>query len=430
MNNQGWRKPTPGLGVAEQHAQVGERVSIPKSQAILATKRIAAHLGLKASDVMLLDTLGAFTKPQDWEEGRRPIVWASNAYLMEQTGFSLSALKRHARRLVDFGVISFKDSPNGKRWGHRDKDGYIVEAYGYDLAPLAARAHEFEVLFDHIKAERQLSQRLKRQITIVRRAVRAKIETALSQALSGPWSAFRDVFDTLIRKLPGSPASSEQLLSVLNLFKDLQKRVERYFSAGEIVVDVDNDVETIPNIPVTCHKLNPRGTVIEPHILTTKQPNPVKCNPSETEDAEPTALQTEPQVHVAQEVELGETKPVRPDKTDLDIAVVMQACPEFAEMARNLGGYIKDWNELHRIAGQVRPMVGVSEHAWGVAQEALGPQAAAAAMALIFDKFSDGDVASPGGYLRGIVDKAGVGELYLERSFFGRLSADRASAHA
>ncbi|WP_083906830.1 replication initiation protein RepC [Octadecabacter arcticus] len=49
----------------------------------------------------------------------------------------------------------------------------------------------------------------------------------------------------------------------------------------------------------------------------------------------------------------------------------------------------------------VRPMVGVSEHAWAVAQELLGPQAAAATMALIFEKFSDGEIASPGGYLRG-----------------------------
>ncbi len=123
----GWRKATAGLAVAEQHAQAGERVAIPKTQAFVAVKRIGAHIGLKAGDMLLLDTLGAFTQAQDWEEGRRPIVWASNAYLMEQTGFSLSALKRHARRLAEIGVISFKDSPNGKRWGHRDADGVIIE---------------------------------------------------------------------------------------------------------------------------------------------------------------------------------------------------------------------------------------------------------------------------------------------------------------
>ena len=139
MKHTGWRKPTPGLGVATQLAQAGERVSVPKSKAFVAVKRVGAHIGLKASDMMLLDTLGAFTQAQDWEEGRRPIVWASNAYLMEQTGFSLSALKRHARRLAEAGIIAFRDSPNGKRWGRRDADGVIVEAYGFDLSPLSAR---------------------------------------------------------------------------------------------------------------------------------------------------------------------------------------------------------------------------------------------------------------------------------------------------
>ena len=100
MKHTGWRKPTPGLGIAEQLAQAGERVDVPKTRAFLAIKRIAAHIGLKAGDMVLLDTLGAFTQAQDWKQGQRPIVWPSNSYLMERTGYSLSALKRHARRLV------------------------------------------------------------------------------------------------------------------------------------------------------------------------------------------------------------------------------------------------------------------------------------------------------------------------------------------
>ena len=156
------RKPTPGLGIAEQFAQAGEQIAIPKTQAFVAVKRVGAYIGLKAGDMLLLDTLGAFTQVQDWEEGQRPIVWASNAYLMEQTGFSLSALKRHARRLAENGVISFQDSPNGKRWGHRDADGRIIEAYGFDLSPLSARVEEFEQLHTELQAERELCQRLKR----------------------------------------------------------------------------------------------------------------------------------------------------------------------------------------------------------------------------------------------------------------------------
>ena len=113
MTHTGWRKPTPGLVVDEQHVQAGEHLSIPKSQAIVAAKKIAAAIGLKSQDLLLLDTFGAVTQPQDWEQGRRPIVWASNNFLMEQTGFSLATLRRHVRRLCEAGLIWMKDSPNG-----------------------------------------------------------------------------------------------------------------------------------------------------------------------------------------------------------------------------------------------------------------------------------------------------------------------------
>jgi len=140
----GWRKLTSKLANTEQLAKAGDQVSVPKAKAIVAVKRVGVDLGLRPSDLMLLDTLGAFTQPQDWEQGRRPIVWASNAYLMEQTGFSLSALKRHVRKLAEAGVIAFKDSPNGKRWGRRNETGHIIEAYGFDLSPMAVRLEELE----------------------------------------------------------------------------------------------------------------------------------------------------------------------------------------------------------------------------------------------------------------------------------------------
>ena len=101
----------------------------------------------------------------------------------------------------------------------------------------------------------------------------------------------------------------------------------------------------------------------------------------------------------------------------------MAACPEFASIARGLVGYVNSWDDLHRAAGMVRPMVGISEDAWNVAQQKMGPLVAAAAMSLIYEKTSTGEVASAGGYLRGIVGKALDGELHLERSFYGRLSS-------
>jgi replication initiation protein RepC len=70
-------------------------------------------------------------------------------------------------------------------------------------------------------------------------------------------------------------------------------------------------------------------------------------------------------------------------------------------------------------------MAGISEHAWNAAQKVLGAQIAAAAIALVYDKYETGEVKSPGGYLRGMIEKAQKGELHLDRSFYGRLSEAR-----
>jgi replication initiation protein RepC len=423
----GWRKATAGLAVAEQHAQAGERAAVPKAQAFVAVKRVGAHIGLKAGDMLLLDTLGAFTQGQDWEEGQRPIVWASNAYLMEQTGFSLSALKRHARRLAETGVISFKDSPNGKRWGHRDADGRIIEAYGFDLSPLSARVEEFEQLQAELQAERELCQRLKRQITVARRMIRARIEAASHAALRGPWEHLAGLFEDLLGRLPRRNTGSETLERLLAWFRELQVRVEAtYLKAAREDEAVENAAETIEQISEKTQEMDPREVISDPHILITTQLNPVTCNRSETEQAAGVVPNAPPEEQVDRELEdwVAETRKKR--GAALDLPTVMQACPEFASWARNMGGYLKDWGELHRVAGQLRPMIGVSEHAWNLAQGRLGPQIATAALVLTCDKHCAGEVVSPGGYLRGIVQKAGAGELHLERSFYGRLSGQAA----
>ncbi|MCI5042484.1 MAG: replication initiation protein RepC [Donghicola eburneus] len=423
----GWRKATAGLAAAEQHAQAGERAAVPKVQAFVAVKRVGAHIGLKAGDMLLLDTLGAFTQAQDWEEGQRPIVWASNSFLMEQTGFSLSALKRHARRLAEIGVIAFKDSPNGKRWGHRDADGRILEAYGFDLSPLSARAEEFEHLHAELQAERELCQRLKRQITVARRMIRARIDAALSDALRGPWTQLTGLFEDLLGRLPRRNTASGALARLLEWFRELQERVEAtYLKAVRADEAVENMPASTEQEPKEIQEMDPREVISEPHILITTQLNPVTCNRSETEQAAAVVPNAPPEEKVDRELEDWVVETRKKRGAALDLPTVMQACPEFASWARNMGGYLKDWGDLHRVVGQLRPMIGVSEHAWNLAQDRLGPQVATAALVLTFDKHCAGEVASPGGYLRGMVEKAGAGELHLERSFYGRLSGQAA----
>jgi replication initiation protein RepC len=434
MTNNGWRKPTPGLVAAEKHAQVGERLSISKTKSIVAIKRVASAMGLKSADVMLLDTFAAFTKPQDWEQSRRPIVWASNNYLMEQTGFSLAALKRHIRRLLELGVIWVKDSSNGKRYGQRDDSGYIIEAYGFDLSPLAARVEEFEVLHHQLLEERQFCKSLKTSLTVSRRVMRAKIEKALENGLRGPWRTLRAEYEDLIDILPSGRVGSSKLLNILDVFKELQARVEKAFeNAFDWPEHADNETaqpessKTENEDVLLLNNSNPTGINNEPHILCTNQPNPVTSNINETKKKPQAPDKTLAVVEDDSPEEdinwgIGDKGGL---KTDVEISTVMQACPKFAEMVHDMGGYLQNWNEFHRMAAQIRPMAAISEDAWNISQRVLGPHAAAAAIALIFDKYSNGEVSSPGGYLRGIVEKAKSGDLHLARSFYGRLNETR-----
>jgi replication initiation protein RepC len=423
MKHTGWRKPTPGLGIAEQLAQAGERTEVPKTRAFLGIKRVAAHIGLKAGDILLLDTLGAFTQPQDWKQGQRPIVWPSNSYLMDRTGFSLSALKRHARRLAEAGVIAFRDSPNGKRWGRRKSDGTIVEAYGFDLSPLAARVEEYEQLHFEIQAERKLSQLLRRQITVARRMIRARIDAAISGALQGPWLPLTCVFEGLLARLPRRNTTTETLEVLLNQFKQLQGTVERaYVKATSAELCAENILDVEAEVAAKTSKMNPKGVISEPHIQTTNQLISVLSSCPEKDKAADNLPKARLEEDDDSELKGRLTKDDN-NKAALDTPMIMQACPEFAAWARNLGKSLRNWGDLHRVAGQLRPMIGVPQRTWDVAQDWLGKQVATAALALVFEKYCTGEVASPGGYLRGMVKKGRAGELHLERSFYGRLNA-------
>src|SRR5258708_3169604 len=103
----------------------------------------------------------------------------------EALGLSEPQAKRLNRSLIDAGLGTMKDSPNGKRYGKRDPKGRIVEAYGFDLSPLAARYGDFVRLAEEGRAEREAMGRLRRRATIARKGIVQILETASDYALEG-----------------------------------------------------------------------------------------------------------------------------------------------------------------------------------------------------------------------------------------------------
>ena len=167
-------------------------VSLP-GQILAAFKAAATRLGLAPRLVLAIDWLFKFTQPQDWEPGgRRPIVWPSAGLQQEALSLSETQTKALNRALIEAGLISMKDSPNGKRYGRRDSAGRIVEAYGFDLSPLAVRHAEFIRLAAEAKAERAERGHLRRRATIARNGIIQILETAAEYGfLDEEWATLR-----------------------------------------------------------------------------------------------------------------------------------------------------------------------------------------------------------------------------------------------
>jgi replication initiation protein RepC len=72
-------------------------------------------------------------------------VWPSTEQQRIALGLQPTQLKDITRRLVELGLITMRDSPNGHRYGRRHPDnetGRIVEAYGYDFSLFSVRYAE------------------------------------------------------------------------------------------------------------------------------------------------------------------------------------------------------------------------------------------------------------------------------------------------
>ena len=97
-------------------------------------------------------------------------------------------------------------------------------------------------------------------------------------------------------------------------------------------------------------------------------------------------------------------------------AFVLQIAPAFRDHVLSAK---PAWPELVQAAFEVRAGLGISRRTWGNACEVLGRMEATVAVAAIAAKHAQGQVTSPGGYLRAFVTAHREGRLRLDRTLFG-----------
>ncbi len=372
-----------------------------RGQVLAMAKKAAPLLGLRHSLVMVLDMLFSISFDQDWLGDGRPIVWPSNRRLQELTSLSRSQVKSVLGLLFDLGLIAMRDSGNGHRWGKRSgPQGPITQAFGIDLSPLAARYEEFAALVDEDDRRRAQAGHLRADISAVRRAVLTLADRGMADAPeAADWPAVALRARQLATGCAAQP-DPDMLSMVLSQMRVVQADAEAALRAAESA-----------RFPV---ESDPTGPAVEPHIATTNQPLIAKATAKAEGRSRPEAN------NVVQSKQGASPAPaVVPDALrgfPATPAFVIQAAPPFRGFVPSSRPSQADIVEA---AWHVRKHLGISSDAWGEACLSMGRWPAAVAVAAIAARHEAGQVRSPGGLLRKMVELNDRGELRLDRTLYG-----------
>ena len=354
-----------------------------------------ARVGLSERALAVLDALLSF-HPETVLTGDDLVVFPSNEQLsLRAHGMAPATLRRHLAALVDAGVILRRDSPNGKRYARKGRNGEIAKAFGFDLAPLVARAAEFESLAEAVREEERALRFARERITLARRDVAKMIATGLEQGVpvSSPvlgassWAEVHALYRGLVARIPRSGALAE----IEPIAQDLAALAEAILKLLECHVKTE-----IPSA---------NESHSERHKQNSNSESPTEFEPAFKESG--AAARAAPQ-----------PTPMKAAETAFPLGLVLQACPDIADYTR---GGVSNWGDFIAAASVARAALGVSPSAWEAAQAAMGERPAAIVVAAILQRGAA--IRSAGGYLRELTRKAEANAFSLGPMLMALVSA-------
>ena len=162
-----------------------------------------AIVGIGDRSLAVLAGLLSFYQDDELSQENGLIVFPSNHQLsLRSHGMANATLRRHLATLLECGIILRRDSPNGKRYARKGRGGEVEDAFGFSLAPLLARAEEFQVAAERIRAENRALKLMRERITLQRRDIDKLIEAAIEEVFRRveSWRQFRAIVDKLPRQ--------------------------------------------------------------------------------------------------------------------------------------------------------------------------------------------------------------------------------------
>ncbi|MFG1428836.1 plasmid replication protein RepC [Roseixanthobacter glucoisosaccharinicivorans] len=404
-----FRRVTPGILASARLAMANDVPEVTKAEVAIVLKKAAPVLGIDGSTYHIMDILIGLSRADDWKGANRPIVAISNAKLAEYTARSERQVSRCIKRLVEAGIIAYRDSPTGRRFVYRDKEGGIDKGYGLDFTPSRVRIKELKGLVDDFQARLNSEQEARRAVTRLSRAIVDACGAYPERA-----SDWMVELDEIRDQGFESEAEAEAL-------DELHRRIIGEVTDEYVTNEMsgEGDMHVAPNINTTSQNSfeskqdRPRSN--EREIFQQKDARSAVVPPAEKKFEEVSLLPQRLR---------GRGSTSSPDEIQsqvlgsVSISLMRSACPQACEI---IGREFRTWPELTGAADIMRVMIGLSEAAWVDGTGKVGRYAAAAILATVLEKSitAPEQISSPGGYFRAMVDRAVDGSLHLEKSLFG-----------
>jgi replication initiation protein RepC len=413
---------------AEDFSGLPPNISRP-SQILSALKSAASCLGLPTRLVHVIDWLFKFTQPQDWEPGHQPIVWPSAALQRDALGLSETQVKAINRGLIAAGLIAMKDSPNGKRYGKRNREGHIVEAYGFDLSPLAARYDEFIQLAAAAKEERIERGKLRRRATIARNGMTQILETVTEQGLTGEeWTSLLHDSRRLTQTLSRIESLDELTFAVQRLERqqrEAREHVENMLAqaqlaAAETLYTASKQAEYRPHQYNYKSRENLKPDTVVAHEGSGSASGPVGRSPDTAKRLSELMDRQAGRDGTAYNNVVSTDNSSLPRLTINELLILAPRLQTYLTTPRPV------WHDVVDAADWLRGELGISQPLWGEACLLMGREWAAVGVALVSARPVAHFRTSPGGYFHGMVRKAKTGELNLARTLWGLRQAKAA----
>lgn len=343
----------------------------------LCTARL--RFGLSDRDLTVLNALLSFHKGTSLSDNANLVVFPSNVALCDRAhGMAESTLRRHLAALVSSGLISRHDSPNGKRYAARDRDGVIIRAFGFDLRPLLQQARQIMDLATEVQEDTARLKQLSVEVTLLNRDAFKLAAYGAETGIKAPWDEVHaellEITKHKRRKL------GHELLSQLgDKLQRLLSRIRDYVFSADDMSGSDGNYER--------HYQSSNKDSYESESV-------IETETSKTGgDSSPSVAFKEPS-----QLEPNSRHP------NLPLSLVLKACPDILPYAPHP---VQHWHQLVALMASVRSYMGISVDAWSEAQRIMGAEVAAITVAAILQRVED--IRSPGGYLRSLTTKSAAG---------------------